>query len=74
MDISNRYNIELNKISNHLADLERGHIYEITKTPGTPSCATLSQHLKESIADLLNKIENDAPSITEKVAEAIKNM
>lgn len=35
MDISKRYSIELNKISNHLADLERGHIYELTKTPGT---------------------------------------
>ena len=34
MDIKNRYSIELNKISNHLADLERGHIYELTKTPG----------------------------------------
>ena len=33
MDISKRYRIELNKISNHLADLERGHIYELTKTP-----------------------------------------
>ena len=45
MDISKRYSIELNKISNHLADLERGHIYELTRTPGTPSCATLAKHL-----------------------------
>ena len=40
MDISKRYSVELNKIGNHLEDLKRGHIYEITKTPGTPSCAT----------------------------------
>ena len=53
MDISKRYSIELNKISNHLADLERGHIYELTRTPGTPSCATLAKHLKEDIAALL---------------------
>lgn len=33
MDISKRYSIELNKISNHPADLEKGHIYELTKTP-----------------------------------------
>lgn len=31
MDVSNRYSVELNKFSNHLADLERGHIYESTK-------------------------------------------
>ncbi len=50
LDISKRYSIELNKISNHLSDLERGHIYELTKTPGTPSCTTLARHLKEDIA------------------------
>jgi len=27
MDISKRYSIKLNKISNHLSALERGHIY-----------------------------------------------
>ena len=74
MDISKRYGIELNKISNHLADLERGHIYELTKTPGTPSCATLAQHLKEDIAVLLDLIENDKLGVAEKVAEASKNI
>ena len=59
MDISKRYSIELNKISNHLADLEQGHTYELTKTSGTPSCATLAQHLKEDIVALLNLIQND---------------
>lgn len=74
MDISKRYSIELNKISNHLADLEKGHIYELTMTPGTPSCATLAQHLKKDIADLLDLIENDKPGVAEKVAEASRNI
>ncbi len=74
MDIKNRYNIELNKISNHLANLERDHIYELTETPGTPSCATLAQHLKEDIASLLNLIQNDKPGVAEKVAETSKNI
>lgn len=74
MDISKRYSVELNKISNHLTDLERGHIYEITKTPGTPSCATMAQHLREDIASLLDLIENDKPGVLEKVAEASKNI
>lgn len=74
MDISKRYSIELNKINNHLADLERGHIYELTKAPGTPSCATLAQHLKEDIAALLGLIENDKPGVAERVAEASKNI
>ena len=36
MEISKRYRIELNKIANHLADLERGHIYELTKHLAPP--------------------------------------
>lgn len=67
MDISKRYSIELNKINNHLADLERGHIYELTQTPGTPSCATLAQHLKGDITALLDLIENDKPGVAEKL-------
>lgn len=74
MDISKRYSIELNKISNHLADLERGHIYEITKTPGTPSCATMAQHIREDISNLLYLIENDKPGVLEKVAKATEKM
>ena len=74
MDIKNRYSIEMNKINNHLADLERGHIYELTKTPGTPSCTTLAQHLKEDIATLLDLIENDKPGVAEKVADATRNI
>lgn len=74
MDISKRYSVEINKINNHLADLERGHIYELTKTPGTPTCATLAQHLKDDIATLLDLIENDKPSISEKVADAAQKI
>lgn len=57
-----------------LADLESGRIYELTRTPGTLSCATLAQHLKEDIASLLDLIENDKPGVAEKVAEASKNI
>ena len=74
MAISKRYSIELNKISNQLTDLENGHIYEITKTPGTPSCATMAKHLREDITALLELIENDKPGVLEKVAEASKNI
>lgn len=69
MEISKRYSVELNKIANHLIDLEKGRIYEITKTPGTPSCATMAQHIREDIANLLDLIENDKPGIVEKVAK-----
>ena len=74
MDISKRYSIELNKINNHLMDLEKGHIYELTKSPGTPSCATLAQHLKEDIASLVDLIQNDKPGVAEKVAETSKRI
>ncbi len=72
MDIKDRYSIELDEIRNYLTDLEREHIYELTKIPGTPSCATLAQHLKEDIAALLDLIENNKPGVAEKVAEVSK--
>lgn len=68
MDISKKYSVELNKINNHLTHLEKGRIYELTKTPGTASYATLAQHLREDIGDLLHKIETGEPSVTEKVS------
>lgn len=74
MDISKRYSVELNKLGNHLTDLERGHIYELTGTPGTPSCATLAKHLRQDIGELLHKIENNEPSVAEKISEASKNI
>lgn len=70
MDIARRYSVELNKIFNCLTDLENGRIYEITKTPGTPSCETMARHLREDIATLLDLIENDKPGVLEKVAQA----
>lgn len=74
MNITKRYSIELNKINNRLDDLKKGRIYELTRTPGDASYATLAQHLKEDIDLLISKIENDEPSITEKVAIATKNI
>ncbi len=74
MDIKKKYSAELNMINMHLADLERGHIYEITQTPGTPNCTTLANHLRKSIGELLYKIENEEQGVTEKVAEATKNI
>lgn len=57
-----------------LANLEKGHIYELARTLGTPSCATLAQHLKEDIANLLDLIENDKPGVAEKAAETSRNI
>lgn len=74
MDTSKRYSVELNRIDNHLEDLKRGHIYEITKTPETPSCATLAQHLKDDIDTLIELIENDKPGVLEKASKATQNI
>lgn len=67
--IANRYAIEINRISNHLTDLENGRIYEITKIPGETSCVTMAQHIRQDIAGLLDLIENDKPGVLEKVAK-----
>ena len=74
MDIKKRYGIELNKLYNHIEALRRGHIYELTHTPGTPSYTTLAEHLEEDIDELVRKIENDEPSVIEKAAKGAKNI
>lgn len=74
MNISKRYSIELNKISNHLTDLENGRIYELTGTPGTASCATLAKHLRDNLNSLLNKTDKDKPSVAEIMAESSREM
>lgn len=74
MDIKNRYSIELDEIRNYLTDLENGRIYELTRTPGTASCATLAKHLRDNLNALLNKIEKDKPSVAEIVAEPLQKM
>lgn len=70
MDIKNRYSIKLDEIRNYLNDLENGCIYELTRTPGTASCATLTKHLRDNLNALLNKIEKDKSSVAEIVAES----
>lgn len=74
MDIKNRYSIELDEIRNYLTDLENGRIYELTRTPGTASCATLAKHLRDNLNALLNKIEKDKPSVAEIVAKPLQKM
>ena len=74
MDIKDHYSIELDEIRNYLTDLENGRIYELTRTPGTASGATLAKHLRDNLNALLNKIENDKPSVAKIVAESSLKM
>lgn len=74
MDIKNRYSIELDEIHNYITDLENGRIYELTRTPGTASCATLAKHLRDNLNALLNKIEKDKPGVSEIVMESSQKM
>ena len=70
MDIKKKYHVELNRINNHLTGLENGRIYEVTRTPGTPSYTTIAKYIRDDLEELLSKIENEEPGIFERKTNA----
>lgn len=72
IDIFRKYSHEINNIQNLLHDLKCGRIYEIDKTPGTPTCHKLSEDIEERFISLLEKIQNNDDSISEMLAKALK--
>ena len=61
-DITKRYSKEIQLIYNRLSDLERGKVYEITKVPGNPYCATMANDIRADLDKLLSMIENNEES------------
>lgn len=60
--ITKRYSKEIQLIYNRLKDLERGKVYELTKVPGNPYCATMANDIRNDLDKLLSMIENNEES------------
>ena len=66
VDVSDRYSVEILDIKNKLNQLEKGRIYELTHAKMDGYLSTNIEQLRESINDLLYKIEYNKESANEK--------
>lgn len=72
VDISDRYSSEISDIKSKLNQLEKGRIYELTGAKMDGHLSTNIEQLRESINDLLYKVEFNKGSMNEKVAKEMK--
>lgn len=72
--ISDEYSHELNDISNKLAQMERGRIYELSGAQMDGYLATNVSQLKEMINDLLNKIQNGREGTVTELGNIMRNL
>ena len=72
--ISDEYSHELNDISNKLAQMERGRIYELSGAQMDGYLATNVSQLKEMINDLLNKIQNGREGTATELGNIMRNL
>ena len=72
VDVSDRYSAEILNIKNKLNQLEKGRIYEITGAKMDGYLSTNIEQLRESINDLLYKIEFNKESINERVSREFR--
>lgn len=72
VDVSDRYSAEILNIKNKLNQLEKGCIYELTGAKMDGYLSTNIEQLRESINDLLYKIEFNKESINERVSREFR--
>ncbi|HBX24008.1 MAG TPA: hypothetical protein DEF34_10315 [Desulfotomaculum sp.] len=71
IDITSKFSIELQDISNKLKQLENGRIYEISGAQMDGYLATNISQLKKMLAHLIYKIEYGTDSITDDLSELL---
>ncbi|MBV1818008.1 hypothetical protein [Clostridium cochlearium] len=69
VDVSDKYSAEISNIKNKLNQLEKGRVYELTHAKMDGYLSTNIEQLRESINDLLYKIQYNKESINEKVSK-----
>ncbi len=72
VDVSDRYSDEILNIKNKLNQLEKGRVYELTGAKMDGYLSTNIEQLRESINDLLYKIEFNKESINERVSREFR--
>ena len=72
--ISDEYSHELNDISNKLAQMERGRIYELSGAQMDGYLATNVSQLREMFNDLLNKIQNGKEGTATELGRIVRDL
>lgn len=73
-EIADRYANELGDIKDKFDKLERGRIYEFTRSKMDGSLEKNMKQLRMMIEDLLQKIQNDEPGNNERIVAAMRKM
>ena len=58
MSENSSFDANVERIYDNLELLEKGHVYELQKTPGIPKCATLANRIREDV-DVIVKALNE---------------
>lgn len=72
VDVFDKYSGEISKIKYKLDQLEKGRIYELTDAKMDGYLSTNIEQLRESINDLLYKIEFNKESDNERVSREFR--
>ena len=72
VDVSDRFSSEIMRINNKLNQLEKGRIYEITGAKMDGYLSTNIEQLKESLNDLLYKIEYNKESDNDRISREFR--
>ena len=49
MSENSNFDVNVERIYDNLELLEKGHVYELQKTPGIPKCATLASRIRDDV-------------------------
>lgn len=58
MSENSKFDANVERLYDNLELLEKGHVYELQKTPGIPKCATLANRIREDV-DVIVKALNE---------------
>lgn len=57
MSENSNFDANVERIYDNLELLEKGHVYELQKTPGIPKCATLANRIREDVDVIVKTLD-----------------
>lgn len=57
MSENSNFDVNVERIYDNLELLEKGHVYELQKTPGIPKCATLASRIRDDVDVIVKALD-----------------
>lgn len=57
MSENSKFDVNVERIYDNLELLEKGHVYELQKTPGIPKCATLASRIRDDVDVIVKALD-----------------